>query len=95
MAPVINSPFVDGLVTTTGVDVAAKKYGADIYLFTQSDRQGSQVATFSLACGGGTVEVIDEARSLSVTGPIVHRHLRGLDAVHLYRIPGGATACGM
>jgi len=95
LAPVINSPFVDGLVTTTGVDVAAKKYGADIYLFTQSDRQGSQVATFSLACGGGTVEVIDEARSLSVTGRSFTDTFADSNAVHLYRIPGGATACGM
>ena len=95
LAPVINSPFIDGLVTTTGVDVAAKKYGTDVYVFAQSDKQGSQSAFFNVLCGGPSVEVVDEGRSLTMAGGKFTDTFADSNAVHLYRIPGGATACGL
>ncbi|HKU34716.1 MAG TPA: hypothetical protein VJP90_04125 [Paenarthrobacter sp.] len=94
LAPMLNAPFLDGAVTTTGpVDVAAKLYGGKVHLLTGANTGNGGQATFHLACGGSTAVVIDENRTIPVTdGSFTDTYADG-NAVHVYRIEGGSS-CG-
>jgi hypothetical protein len=96
LAPVLNSPFVDGLVTTTDkIDVAAKIHEGQFYVLAASTYQESQRATLSLVCGAATrAEVVGENRSVNITeGRLVDEFASGT-SVHIYQIVGGTT-CGL
>jgi hypothetical protein len=97
LAPVLNGPNVDGLVTVTGrVDVLAKKSGADMYLLAGSAQPGAQTATVRLACGAvASAEVIGESRTVPVVDGRFSDGFADGNAVHIYKIPGGGAACGL
>lgn len=91
LAPVLNSPTIDGLVTVSGhADVLAKKSGADVYLFAGSTQAASQTVTMSLSCGTGPFDVVGESRTVNGTDTFADGN-----AVHIYRIAGAAAGCGI
>jgi hypothetical protein len=96
LAPVLNAPFVDGLVRTTSqVDTMAKYSGGTFYIFAGSRAVGAQRARFRVPCtGDATVTVLDENRKLSLTGGSFTDSFADGNAVHIYRIDGGST-CGL
>jgi hypothetical protein len=96
LAPVLNAPFVDGLVDTdSAVDVMAKLYQGRIYLFTGSRAAASRQVRFDLPCvGNATVTVLDENRSIPLVNGAFSDAFADGNAVHIYRIDGGST-CGL
>ena len=95
MAPVLNAPFADDIVTVTGgADVSAKWYDGHFYLLAGSTEATSHPATFSLPCvGDATVEVLDERRTIEIRGGTFSDMFADANAVHLYRVNGG-SGCG-
>ncbi|MFF1830866.1 hypothetical protein [Paenarthrobacter sp. NPDC058040] len=94
LAPMLNAPFLDGAVTTTGpVDVAAKLYGGKVHLLTGANTGNGGQAIFRLACGGRTAVVIDENRTIPVTDGTFTDNFADGNTIHLYRIEGGSS-CG-
>lgn len=93
LAPVLNAPFVDGLVTThDGVDVAVKLYDGHFYVLAGSTRPGDRTVTLEFACGDPrSAEVLDEHRSVPIRDGHLQDGFAGADAVHLYRVDGGDT----
>jgi hypothetical protein len=91
LAPVINSPDVEGLVGITSsnaaapVEAAAKRYNGSIYLFSAGMKAGKTHAAFNVKGATGTVEVIGENRKIPLTQG---RFEDDFDSygVHLYRI---------
>ena len=96
LAPVLNAPFADGLVSTTSpIDTMAKYSGGQFYIFAGSRAPRSQNATFRVPCtGDATVTVVDENRTVSLTGGSFTDSFADGNAVHIYRIDGGST-CGL
>ncbi|UGQ39990.1 DUF4082 domain-containing protein [Rhodococcus aetherivorans] len=88
LAPVLNAPFVDGFARSDGpVDLAAKYHEGSLYVLAGSTRNEGGDATIALACGNADqVEVLDEGRSLPVTGNTFRDTFDDGNAVHLYRI---------
>ncbi len=74
------------------VDVTAREYNGDLYLFAVSLERAPETVTFAVAgMSSATVEVIDESRTIALTGGHFEDDFEAL-AVHLYRIPGSAQA---
>ena len=97
LAPVLNGPTIRGLASTTGeVDVLTKKAGGDVYLFVGSKQPAAQTVTINLTCApAASAEVDGEARSVPVTSGRFSDSFADGNAVHIYRLPGGAAACGI
>lgn len=94
LAPVLNAPFLDGAVKTTGpVDQSTKIHEGKLYVLAGANTGTGGPATFHLACGGSTAVVIDEGRTIPVTDGTFTDTFADGNAVHLYRIEGGGT-CG-
>jgi hypothetical protein len=95
LAPVLNAPFADGVVKgSSGVDVSTKWYGGHFYVLAGANTASAQTATFSLPCvGGASVTVLNENRTLPVTGGTFTDKFADGNAVHLYRVDGGSS-CG-
>src|SRR5258708_6987814 len=93
LAPVLNTQSVANGVTVTSsdpaipVDLMLKRYGGATYLFAVAMRGTATTATFQL--GGipetASAEVLDEGRSITVTGRTFHDDFAGY-GVHRYRI---------
>jgi len=96
LAPILNSPFVDGLITTTGkVDTAVKVYQGSYYLIAGSAQQGAQSATFASKCASATTAtVLGENRTVPVTNGRFADSFADGNAVHLYKINGGTCGIG-
>jgi hypothetical protein len=96
LAPVLNAPFADGLVSTTSpIDTMAKYSGGQFYIFAGSRAPRSQNATFRVPCtGDATVTVVDENRTVALAGGSFTDSFADGNAVHIYRIDGGST-CGL
>lgn len=92
LAPVINAPYADGLTTASGaVDTMSKAYGGQFYVFVTSRQSASQTATFNVAgLGNGTVEVVDEGRSIPASGGQFTDTFADQNAVHIYRFTPAA-----
>lgn len=94
LAPVINGPTVTGTVTAESsnpaapVDVLVKQHGDHLYVFAACMRDETTTATFTVSGIGldGPAEVIDEGRSLPLSGGAFQDTFGPLD-VHLYRVP--------
>lgn len=88
LAPVLNAPSVTGFATTPAAVATMTKYqGAAYYLFAGSKQAGSQSATFTLAVPGyTTVEVVDENRTIPITGTTFTDTFADQNAVHIYKI---------
>jgi hypothetical protein len=97
LAPVLNSPSINGLVSTdsNGVDVSVKAYGGQFYVLAAANREANQTVKFSFACGAAsTAEVLDEGRSVNVSANSFSDTFADSNAVHIYRLNGGNT-CGL
>ncbi|AFR29217.1 hypothetical protein [Arthrobacter sp. Rue61a] len=94
LAPVLNAPFLDNAVTTTGpVDQATKLHNGKVYVFAGANNNTAGAATFTVKCGGSTAVVIDEDRTIPIVDGTFTDTFADGNAVHLYRIEGGGT-CG-
>lgn len=96
LAPVLNAPFVDGLVRVVGaIDVMAKLHEGRFYLFAGSCSATAQRVTLQLPCvGSATVTVLDEGRTIPLVDGVFTDTFADGNAVHIYRIDGGST-CGL
>jgi hypothetical protein len=95
LAPVLNSPFVDGLLTTNGtVDTAVKAYNGAFYVLAGSAQPAGQTVTFTNECTTATTAtVLGENRTLPVSGGTFTDTFADGNAVHLYQLNGGT--CGV
>ncbi len=95
LAPVLNSPDVNGLVTAPAtVDTLTKEHNGDLYVFAASRSTASQTAKLGFTCKlNATAEVIDEKRSVKVVNGQLSDSFPAETSVHLYKIPGGAGQC--
>lgn len=95
LAPVLNSPSVESVLTVKSANAAApieaivKRHGTDTYVFAVAMRPGESTATFSLASGSvpRQVEVLGESRTLPLEGGKFSDSFQAWD-VHLYRVRG-------
>lgn len=96
LAPVLNAPRVDGLTSVTGgVDALTKWSNGTFYVFAGNQTVDSTSARFSLPCvGDATVTVLDEGRTLPMSGGAFTDVFDDDTSYHLYRIDGG-SACGL
>ena len=97
LAPVLNAPTVEGRVGARSavaeipVDALVKAHEGDLYVFAAAMRLGTTAATFEVAgAGAGTVEVVDEDRSLPLADGRFTDAFAADYAVHIYRLPGQA-----
>jgi hypothetical protein len=95
LAPVLNAPFADGVVTaSSGVDISTKWYRGHFYLLAASNEPRAQEASFSMRCvGSATVTVLNENRTLRAADGVFTDRFVDSNAVHIYRIDGGSN-CG-
>ncbi|MET1072237.1 MAG: hypothetical protein ABWY11_06275, partial [Umezawaea sp.] len=95
LAPVLNSPFVDGLVSTTGkVDTAVKIYNGSFYVLAGSAQPAGQSVTVSSECTAATTAtVLGENRTIPVSGGKFVDAFADGNAVHIYQLNGGT--CGV
>jgi hypothetical protein len=89
LAPVLNSPYADGFVSTTGPARVMAKLGPDgaWYVFTGADTAGADGGDVSFTIAAGSkVEVLYESRDLTVSdGQFVDTFADG-NVVHIYRV---------
>ena len=91
LAPVLNSPTLSGLQTSSAVPVATmmKQYAGATYVFATAMRGTATTASFTLpSVGPGTVEVINENRTLALSDGKFQDSFAGY-GVHLYRVATG------
>jgi hypothetical protein len=95
MAPVLNAPFAGGVAKAgAGADVSVKWYDGHFYLIAGANRVGSRDVTFTMPCvGDATITVLDEDRTIKVTGGTFTDKFANANAVHRYRVDGGSS-CG-
>lgn len=89
LAPVLNSPFLDG-VTSTGatVDHMTKVHDGYVYIFAASTQHAAQTASINSAClSGDEVSVVGEDRTLAASNGTFSDGFRDGNAVHIYRAP--------
>lgn len=96
LAPVLNSPFLDGYARSDGpVDLAVKRYNGSNYVLVGAARNEPSDVTITLSCGdASSAEVIDENRTVPITQRSFRDTFADGNAVHLYRIEG-AEGCGV
>jgi len=92
LAPVINSPTLEGVATVedvvgnTPVDFIVKQYGGATYLFAAGMRDSATVKLFTLTgLADTTIEVIDEGREMLLIDGQFPDEFDGYEA-HLYKI---------
>ena len=89
LAPVLNAPFAENLVSVTNGDVnqMAKAYNGSYYLFAAPRSQANQNVTFNLnTIGNATATVLYENRTVPVTNGNLTDNFANDTAVHIYRI---------
>jgi hypothetical protein len=89
LAPVINAPYADGLVTVTSgaVNSMVKYHDGSYYLFVGSRSKSPQTVTMKLASiGNTTATLVNENRTVPVTGGTLTDTFSGETAVHIYKI---------
>ena len=85
-ATVVNAPFANGFVTTTGkVNVMTKYYNGAFYIFAAARDTTTQSITFTPK-SGSSVEVLDEGRSIPYNGATFSDTFAGETAVHIYKV---------
>lgn len=97
LAPVLNAPTVNGLVSTSpGVRTMAKWQGGKFYVFAgRTQNGGSSSNTISVPCVGNATAVVEgEGRSVPVNNGQFSDTFADGNAVHIYRIDGGSS-CGL
>jgi hypothetical protein len=97
LAPVLNAPAADGLVSSSpGVRTMAKWQGGKFWVFAGRTQNGGQTSnTISLPCIGNATATVDgESRTVPVASGQLTDSFADGNAVHIYRIDGGST-CGL
>jgi hypothetical protein len=96
LAPVLNAPFVDHLVTVDGAaDAAAKLHNGTFYVLAGATGAGGHPVTFTVACGSPTqATVLGEGRTIPMISGAFTDRFTDANTVHLYRLDGGST-CGL
>lgn len=94
LAPVLNSPFLDGaLASSPDIDAAVKVHSGDLYVLAGTTGSAAPQATFSLQCTrDGDAEVVGEDRSVTVRNGRFTDSFAGADDVHIYKLSG--NTCG-
>lgn len=89
LAEVLNSPSADDvLATAEGINARVKVHDGHFYVLAGSARAEAQTASFSLRCAGsGEIEVVDEQRTLRMSGGEFSDEFDDGNAVHLYKVP--------
>ena len=88
LAPVINAPFANGYVSSSGsMSVMAKYYNSHFYIFAIPHASGSQHISFTLAGSPNTtVSVMNEGRSIPVTNGVFSDTFTDENTVHIYEV---------
>jgi hypothetical protein len=96
LAPVLNSPTVEGLTTTTSkVETMTKLSGGKFYVFTGPTTNAAQTARITASCvGNATATVLHENRTVPVVDGVITDTFADGTTNHVYRIDGGST-CGL
>jgi hypothetical protein len=90
LAPVLNSPTIEGRITLSGtvpIATTLKQYDGELYLFAGSTAAKTGAVTFSIeGASNGRVEALDEERRLRLSnGEFSDAFDKGYQ-VHVYRI---------
>jgi hypothetical protein len=96
LAPVLNSPFVRGLVSAAGrVRTMVKYRRGRFYVFAGNRANAARSATFRARCvGNATAKVLGEGRSIPVRRGRFADSFADGNAIHIYRLDGGSR-CGL
>jgi hypothetical protein len=89
LAPVLNAPYADGVLTgvTGQVSTMVKYQDGAYWLFVGSRSKSPQTVSLRLAgVADGAAEVVDENRTANVSGGVLTDSFSGETAVHIYRI---------
>jgi hypothetical protein len=93
LAPVLNSPTIEGRVATSGTIASAtmlKEHDGALYLFAGSTEAKAGSLSISLSgVANGSAEVISENRQTPIKDGLLHDSFSGYE-VHIYRIAGVA-----
>ena len=97
IAPALNGPtLTSGFSASPNVRAVAKWDGQNFYIIAGSAENGGPFpSTFSIPCvGNATATVLDENRTIPVSGGSFTDSFADGNAIHIYRIDGGST-CGL
>ena len=88
LAPVLNAPFAEGFVNaSSSVRAMTKFHDGKYYVFAASRENVASAATFEVSgIEGGSIEVLGENRTISVSGGRFSDGFKDGNAVHIYRI---------
>ena len=90
LAPVLNTQSYVWDFSAAGIETMLKAYGGDVYIFTTKSVLGTTGSkTFTLPSGitGTTVTVVDESRTINVSGGQFTDSFANEYTHHIYRIP--------
>jgi hypothetical protein len=93
LAPVLNSPFADGLATVVGgsASVMSKAYDGSYYVFVAPRTTASQSVTLQLAAGAfATATVLDENRTVPVVNGQLVDSFADQNTIHIYKLTPGS-----
>jgi hypothetical protein len=97
LAPVLNAPTVEGLVSSSpGLRTLAKWQGGRFWVFAGRTQNGGQTSnTINLPCVGSATAAVDgEGRTVPLTAGRLTDSFADGNAIHIYRIDGGSS-CGL
>lgn len=89
LAPVLNAPFVDGLVSSDdAVSLSTKLFDGSLYVLAGSAVAEPHSSSITVGCDVGTAVVVDEDRTVPIVGGEFVDDFADRNAVHIYRIDG-------
>ncbi|GGF90441.1 hypothetical protein GCM10007304_00420 [Rhodococcoides trifolii] len=92
LAPVLNAPFVDGLVShSAGIDLSAKSYQGSLYVMSGSAQAGAVRASITVGCNVSSATVVDENRTIPIKNGTFSDDFADGNAVHIYKIDGAGS----
>jgi hypothetical protein len=95
LAPVLNSPTVNGATTSSGIRSMVKWDGEHFYIFAGSRENVASLGSVTVGCvGDATATVLGENRTVPVQAGKVTDNFADGNAVHVYRVDGGSS-CGL
>ncbi|WP_328811097.1 hypothetical protein [Rhodococcus sp. NBC_00294] len=92
LAPVLNSPSVDGLVHhDSRIATSTRIHGDALYILAGSTEPGPVDAEITVDCAVSTASVVGEGRDVPITDGRISDTFEDGNAVHIYQLPGGAA----
>jgi hypothetical protein len=89
LAPVLNAPYVDNVLTVASgqVNSMAKYHDGAAYLFVGSRSKSSQQVSLKVnGITNGVATVVDENRTVPISNGVLNDTFAGETAVHIYKI---------